>query len=128
MDWSEGVRQKHCSGLAETGLKYEYALLDGRILKLALSNKQSKRLGAIISVVFEEQLPDDIDKELLNNGFIAPTNKAVGYEYQLTDKGIDEKNRLATLAGLNIKYQSERRKDALRKEEAEEKKTIVSEI
>lgn len=95
---------------------------------MALSNKQSKRLGAIISVVFEEELPNDLDKELLNNGFIIPTNKAVGYEYRLTDRGIDEKNRLATLAGLNIKYQSEKRKDALRKKEAEEKKTIVNEL
>ena len=95
---------------------------------MALSNKQSKRLGAIISVVFEEQLPDDIDKELLNNGFIAPTNKAVGYEYQLTDKGIDEKNRLATLAGLNIKYQSERKRDEVRKEEAKEKKVLINEL
>ena len=123
------MRQKHCFGLAETGLKYEYGLKDGSILKMALSNKQSKRLGAIISVVFEEKLPNDIDKELLNGGFIQPTDKAIGYEYRLTDKGIDEKNRLATLAGLNIKYQSERRKeDALRKKEAEEKKTIVNEL
>ena len=110
------------------GLKYEYGLKDGSILEMALSNKQSKRLGAIISVVFEEELPDDLDKELLNNGFIIPTNKAVGYEYRLTDKGIDEKNRLATLAGLNIKYQSERKEDGLRKKEAEEKKTIVNEL
>lgn len=112
-----------------TGLRYEYGLKDGSILKLALSNKQSKRLGAIISVVFEEQLPDEADKDLLSNGFITETNRAIGYEYQLTEKGIDEKNRLATLAGLNIKYQSERNKEnALRKEEAKEKKTIVSEI
>ena len=120
------MKQKHCYGLAETGLKYEYALLDGRILKLALSNKQSKRLGAIISVVFEEQLPDDIDKELLNNGFIRETDKAIGYQYKLTDKGIDEKNRLATLAGLNIKYQSERKKDG--KEKTKKEKILINEI
>ena len=111
-----------------TGLKYEYGLKDGSILALALSNKQSKRLGAIISVVFEEDLPNDLDKELLNNGFIAPTNKAIGYEYRLTEKGIDEKNRLSTLAGLNIKYQSERREDELRKEKTKEKKVLVNEL
>ena len=38
-----------------------------------------------------------------------------------TEKGIDEKNRLSTLAGLNIKYQSERREDELRKEKTKEK-------
>ena len=27
--------------------------------------------------------------------------------FKLTEKGLDEKNRLCTLAGLNIKYQSE---------------------
>ena len=75
---------------------------------MALSNRQSKRLGAIISVVFEEDLPKGVDTELTQDGFIQPTKKAIGYEYTLTDKGLDEKNRLCTLAGLNIKYQSEK--------------------
>ena len=63
------------------GMKYEYPLIDGSILKMGLSNKQSKRLGGIISVVFEEDLPNGIDKELVKDGFIVPTNKAIGYEY-----------------------------------------------
>tara|TARA_R100000808_G_C2050593_1_gene86311 strand:- start:61 stop:414 length:354 start_codon:yes stop_codon:yes gene_type:complete len=97
---------------------YEYELEDGSVLKMALSNKQSKRLGAIISVVFEEDLPSGFDKELEKDGFIAPTNNAIGYEYRLTEKGLDEKNRLATLAGLNIKYQSERDRNAIQAKEA----------
>jgi len=28
--------------------------------------------------------------------------------FKITQKGLDEKNRLCTLAGLNIKYQSEK--------------------
>jgi len=87
----------------------KYELENGGILEMALSNKQSKRLGAIISVVFNEDLPKGVDKELVNDGFIEPTNKAIGYEFILTDKGLDEKNRLCTLAGLNIKYQSEKK-------------------
>ena len=89
-------------------MKYEYGLKNGSILTMALSNKQSKRLGAIISVVFEEHLPNNVDKDLVTNGFVETTKQAIGYEYKLTDKGLDEKNRLCTLAGLNIRYQSEK--------------------
>ena len=91
-------------------------------LVMALSKKQSKRLGAIISVVFEDELPDGLERGLLDDGYIALSNKAIGYEYSLTEKGIDEKNRLATLAGLNIKYQSERNRNAKTKADEEAKK------
>jgi hypothetical protein len=101
-------------------LKYKYDLIDGRTLTMALSNKQSKRLGAIISVVFEEDLPKGSEKELIGNGFIEANNKAIGYGYNITDKGLDEKNRLCTLAGLNIKYKSEI-KDAIQTEKKETK-------
>jgi len=74
---------------------------------MALSNKQSKRLGAIISVVFEEDLPQTSEKDLLGDGFITANKNAIGYSYDITEKGLDEKNRLCTLAGLNIKYKSE---------------------
>ena len=109
-------------------MKYEYPLIDGRILKMALSNKQSKRLGGIISVVFEEDLPNGIDKELMQGGFIMPTNKAIGYEYILTDKGLDEKNRLCTLSGLNIRYQSEKVNNGVQTKETEETKTEKEKI
>jgi hypothetical protein len=102
-------------------LNYKYDLIDGRTLTMALSNKQSKRLGAIISVVFEEDLPRGSQEELVGNGFIEPNNKAIGYAYNLTDKGLDEKNRLCTLAGLNIKYKSEM-KDAIQAKKKETKK------
>lgn len=93
---------------------------------MALSNRQSKRLGAIISVVFEEELPKGVDAELTQDGFIESTNKAIGYEYILTDKGLDEKNRLCTLAGLNIKYQSE--KNAIQTKTEETKSKTEKEI
>ena len=88
-------------------MKYEYELIDGSILKMALSKRQSKRLGALISVVFEESLPQEAEKDLKVNGFMDTTNQAIGYGFKLTDKGLDEKNRLSTLCGINIKYQSE---------------------
>ena len=105
-------------------MKYEYELIDGSILKMALSKRQSKRLGAIISVVFEESLPQEAEKDLKVNGFMETTNQAIGYNFKLTDKGLDEKNRLSTLCGLNIKYQSEVKnaKETKKAEEANEAK------
>ena len=37
--------------------------------------------------------------------------KLGGRKYVLTPSGLDEKNRLCTLCGLNIKYSSERNND-----------------
>lgn len=73
---------------------------------MALSKKQGRRLGAILSVMFREETPRDAVKEVISDGFVEKTNNAL----KITDKGLDEKNRLCTLAGLNIKYQSERTK------------------
>jgi len=70
---------------------------------VALSKKQNKRLGAILSVMFNEDTPKDIVEEVKSLGFV--TEKEGGFG--LTAKGLDEKNRLCTLAGLNIKYASE---------------------
>ena len=72
---------------------------------MALSKKQTKRLAGILSVMFKETVPVEHMQDLSQEGFVSITGKKV----TLTDKGLDEKNRLCTLAGLNIKYQSERK-------------------
>ena len=72
---------------------------------MALSKRQNKRLGSILSVMFKEEVPNEILTDLIQGGYI----KLVDKSYELTDKGKDEKNRLCTLAGLNILYQSEKK-------------------
>ena len=74
---------------------------------MALSKKQNKRLGSILSVMFEEETPKDHLQEIVSDGFVFSD----GESFKLTEKGIDEKNRLCTLAGLNIRYSSEKRKE-----------------
>jgi|TARA_R100001460_G_scaffold3941_2_gene11478 hypothetical protein len=74
---------------------------------MALSKKQNKRLGAILSVMFEEETPKEHLDEVVKDGFVS----AEGGDLSLTPKGMDEKNRLCTLAGLNIRYTSEKQKD-----------------
>ena len=70
---------------------------------MALSKTQNKRLGAILSVMFKEDVPRCALEEVINEGFVIESED----DFNLTEKGLDEKNRLCTLAGLNIKYQSE---------------------
>ena len=74
---------------------------------MALSKTQNKRLGRILTVMFKEELPQEVEQQLVPEGFVEKNDSDI----QLTDKGIDEKNRLCTLAGLNIKYSSERKKE-----------------
>jgi len=69
---------------------------------MPLSKKQNKRLGAILSVMFQEETPQEHLKDVVNDGFVAKE----GDDFAITPK--DEKNRLCTLAGLNIKYESEK--------------------
>tara|TARA_R110000751_G_scaffold177_2_gene784 strand:+ start:1268 stop:1489 length:222 start_codon:yes stop_codon:yes gene_type:complete len=71
---------------------------------MALSKTQNKRLGAILSVMFEDEIPENVLIGVVEGGYVEKNDNT----FQLTDKGIDEKNRLCTLAGLNIKYSSER--------------------
>lgn len=75
---------------------------------MALSNTQNKRLGAILSVMFKDETPDNLLSEVIRDGYVIKDNDNT---FQLTDKGTDEKNRLCTLAGLNIKYTSERKEE-----------------
>ena len=62
----------------------------------------------ILSVMAEEDVPDDFIQKVLVDGFVSID---LNGRPALTDLGIDEKNRLCTLAGLNIKYLSERKKE-----------------
>lgn len=71
---------------------------------MPLSKKQNKRLGAILSVMFDEDTPQEHLNEVIEGGFV----KKNGKDLSITEKGLDEKNRLCTLAGLNIKYSSEK--------------------
>ena len=75
---------------------------------MALSKTQNKRLGGILTVMFKEELPLEVEEELVKEGFVKKNDSDI----QLTDKGLDEKNRLCTLAGLNIKYSSERKDES----------------
>ena len=72
---------------------------------MALSRTQNNRLCVILSVMANESVPDDFLQPVMRDGFVAPDGGALA----LTKKGLDEKNRLCALAGLNIKYASERK-------------------
>ena len=72
---------------------------------MALSKTQTKRLGGILTVMFGDDIPSDLLTSLITEGYIAVD----GQNYNLTEKGLDEKNRLCTLAGLNIMYSSEKK-------------------
>jgi len=56
--------------------------------------------------MFKDSLSSEILNELIKDGFV----QVKGQDYILTDKGLDEKNRLCTLSGLNIMYSSEKKK------------------
>ena len=75
---------------------------------MALSKTQNKRLGTILSVMFKEESPRDLLTDVIAEGFV----EEIDNSFQLTDKGVDEKNRLCTLAGLNIKYRSEKKEQS----------------
>ena len=72
---------------------------------MALSKTQTKRLGGILTLMFGDDIPSDLLTALITDGYI----KVNGQNYDLTEKGLDEKNRLCTLAGLNIMYSSEKK-------------------
>jgi predicted transcriptional regulator len=70
---------------------------------MALSKVQTKRLGVLLATMFKEEVSQELADELVKNGFLEKVDKG----YVLTSKGLDEKNRLCTLAGLNIQYRGE---------------------
>ena len=71
---------------------------------MALSKTQTKRLGGLLQVTFNNELPQQVTNELVEEGFVKTDNGNTS----LTEKGLDERKRLTTLAGLNITYQGKK--------------------
>ena len=65
-------------------------------------------------------MPEPILDELVNESYVI----LKGTKYILTDKGLSEKNRLCTLAGLNILYSSEKGRKQAPEIASNEKKHI----
>jgi hypothetical protein len=63
-----------------------------------LSNKQNVRLGGLIAVLSGREPYEYILSALVAEGFATATEGS----YILTEKGMREKDRLATLAGLMV--------------------------
>lgn len=74
---------------------------------MALSKTQNRRLGTLLAVMFAEELTEEDVQDVIREGLVV----VEADDFYLTAKGLDEKNRLCTLAGLNIKYQSEIKKE-----------------
>ena len=74
---------------------------------MSLSKTQANRLGGLLAVMSNDTVPENLIADSIDNGYVVPVNGRL----RLSDKGVDEKNRLCTLAGLNIKYSSERAKE-----------------
>ena len=72
---------------------------------MSLSKRQSSRLATLLAVMSDEWVPEHYRQEAASQGFIS---RLYNGSLVLTEKGLDEKNRLCTLAGLNIRYLSER--------------------
>lgn len=71
---------------------------------MALSKRQSTRLAALLAVMSDEDIPEPYLSQSVSEGLVSRSYSGTVF---LTEKGLDEKNRLCTLAGLNIKYVSE---------------------
>ena len=63
---------------------------------LYLSRTQSKRLGGLIQVLGNKKPIDNIVDSLQSLNLVVEKNECL----MLTEKGLDETNRLSTLAGL----------------------------
>ena len=72
---------------------------------MALSRNQSKKLGVLLAIISNESMPPDLLQDAIYNEMASFKDG----KYHLTPKGIDEKNRLCTLAGLNIRLGSEKK-------------------
>ena len=71
---------------------------------MALSKRQSNRLASLLAAMGGEEVPQPYLNECIADGLLA---RAYNGRLMLTEQGLDEKTRLCTLAGLNIKYKSE---------------------
>jgi hypothetical protein len=75
---------------------------------MGLSKNQSRKLGTLLAIISNESLPPEILQKTISDG-LAVFNDG---RYFLTPAGLDEKNRLCTLAGLNIRLSSEKKPPA----------------
>lgn len=76
---------------------------------MGLSKRQSGRLATLLAVMSKEEVPEPYLSQAVDQGLVS---RLYSGTLSLTDKGLDEKNRLCTLAGLNIRYLSEVGKNA----------------
>lgn len=63
-----------------------------------LSNKQNVRFGGLIAVLGGREPYSTILNDLVNNGLVEKS----GDSWVLTQKGVNEKDRLSILAGLMV--------------------------
>ena len=63
-----------------------------------LSNRQNLRFGGLVAVLSGREPYDSIFQDLKEQGFVGKSHNGV----YLTQKGMNEKDRLATLAGLMV--------------------------
>ena len=72
--------------------------MSGKKSRTGLSNIQNVRLGGLIAVLSGREPYDFILGGLVQDGFVKRTEGAL----KLTEKGMREKDRLVTLAGLMV--------------------------
>ena len=73
-------------------------VMSGKKSRTGLSNIQNVRLGGLIAVLGGREPYDFILGGLIQDGFVKRTDGAL----KLTEKGMHEKDRLITLAGLMV--------------------------
>jgi hypothetical protein len=81
-----------------TRLKGIQKVMSGKKSRTGLSNVQNVRLGGLIAVLSGREPYEYILSGLLADGFVKRTEGGLN----LTEKGMREKDRLATLAGLMV--------------------------
>ena len=72
--------------------------MSGKKSRTGLSNVQNVRLGGLIAVLSGREPYDFILGGLISEGFV----KEAGGALNVTEKGMREKDRLVTLAGLMV--------------------------
>ena len=75
---------------------WQEKIMSGKKSRTGLSNVQNVRLGGLIAVLSGRDPYDFILDRLLDDGFV----ERQGNRLEITDKGMREKDRLVTLAGL----------------------------
>lgn len=83
--------------------------MSGKKSRTGLSNVQNVRLGGLIAVLSDREPYEYILSGLLADGFVVAAEGGL----KLTEKGMREKDRLATLAGLMVEKDSAKALPAL---------------